>query len=109
MHWLGNHLLADLRDRWCVGFLLVLTAVVFFPFWFHGQVFVPADILEFVFPWKKAGKPPADLVYNLELLDAAILFYPQDVFYNTQLHVGVAPLWDPHIFQIGRASCRERV
>ena len=88
----------DHRDRWCVGFILLLAAVVFFPFWCHGRVFVPGDILDFAYPWKKTLKAPADLVYNLELLDAAILFYPQDVFYNQELHNGILPLWNPHIF-----------
>ena len=72
-----NHLTLG-RDRWAVALILLLGCLVFVPFWFQGLVFVPGDVLDFIYPWKKELMSPPDLVYNLEIFDIAVFFYPQD-------------------------------
>lgn len=76
--------------------LLVLAlAVMFFPFWARGEVFVAGDFLTFIYPWRAVSEPK---VHNLDLLDVAVFFYPQDVFYNAELAQNNIPLWNPAIF-----------
>ncbi|MBI3928838.1 MAG: YfhO family protein [Armatimonadetes bacterium] len=76
--------------------LLVLAALfLFHPFWLRGRVFVPGDFLYFIYPWKAEHQRP---VHNLELLDVAVFFYPNDVFLNRSLQAGDFPLWNPHLF-----------
>lgn len=75
--------------------LLGLTVVLFLPFWAGGRVFVPADFLAFLYPWKAHLSGP---VRNLELFDVMTIFVPVDLFLDQGLREGRIPLWNPYIF-----------
>lgn len=76
-------------------YYLLFTGLLFSPFLLFGQVFVPGDVLGFLYPWR-ANQP--GLPQNIELFDVTVFFYPQDVFYNASLKAGEFPLWNPQIF-----------
>ncbi|MEW6278246.1 MAG: hypothetical protein AB1758_06470 [Candidatus Eremiobacterota bacterium] len=74
-------------------FLVALVVALYAPFLLGGRVFVPADILEFVYPWKTGHTPR-----NLETFDVLVYFYPQDLVINQGLKRGELALWNPHLF-----------
>lgn len=57
------------------------------------------DVINFVYPWKfftdQGSLAPTK---NLELLDIALFFYPEDCFLNHSLKMGEIPLWNPNKF-----------
>lgn len=73
----------------------LFVGILFSRFFLFGEVYVPGDVLNFLFPWR--GYHSA-LPGNLELFDVTVFFYPQDVFFNHSLKSGVFPLWNPYIF-----------
>lgn len=75
--------------------LLAAVLVLFAPFWLRGEVFVPGDFLDRIYPWKASGRVDRQ---NPEPFDVAVFFYPQDVLYNRELKAGRLPLWNPQIF-----------
>ncbi len=75
--------------------LSVCAFLLFSPFFLAGKVFVPADFLNFILPWRVSGGPG---VHNLEQFDTAALFFPLSSFINERLKVGDLPLWDPSVF-----------
>ena len=83
---------------------LAVTLLLFAPFWATGKVFVPADFLQFIFPWRTDPAPGPIPVHNVELFDVMTLFYPEDVFINAQLKAGHLPIWNPHLF-LGYPLC----
>lgn len=76
-------------------YYLLFAGLLFSPFFFLGRVFVPGDVLWFIYPWRAYQE---SFPQNLELFDVTVFFYPQDVFFNAALKSGEFPLWNPYIF-----------
>lgn len=76
-------------------FFGLLVVLIFAPFFFKGEVFVPGDFSSFVYPWRAYE---SNFPHNIELFDVPVFFYPQDVFFSESLKRGEFPLWNPNIF-----------
>lgn len=83
--------------RAVLAFFLGLVFLLFAPFFLRGEVFVPGDIIYFLYPWKTLDH--TEPVHNLELIDVVLgAFYPFDTQINANLKQGELPLWNPQIF-----------
>ena len=69
---------------------LLLAPVVF------GDVFLPADLLKDIAPWKAASS--AQVPWNPLMWDGMAEFYPWRLFAAQTLQSGYLPLWNPHQF-----------
>ncbi len=77
--------------------LLVPPCLLLWPVVAHGEVFLPADLLRDVAPWRTAN--PASLVpWNPLMWDGIAEFYPWRLFAAQTLRSGYLPLWNPHQF-----------
>ncbi len=77
--------------------LALLPCLLLGPVVFGGEVFLPADLLRDVAPWRTDN--PASLVpWNPLQWDGMAEFYPWRLFAAQTLHSGYLPLWNPHQF-----------
>ena len=72
-------------------FLLVL---FFFSRSIFGKVYLPGDILDQGFIYE----PKKWKLHNTMLGDVIVIFYPDDLLYNSSLKEGRIPLWNPYVF-----------
>ncbi len=92
---LRHPLTSKLREYSGPLFLSAVALVLFAPFFLLGEVFIPGDFLNFIYPWRAASDGK---VYNLDQFDSAVLFHPLSEYLSERLHSGDIPLWDPNIF-----------
>jgi len=92
-----GHFFAIMR-RFLPFFLLaLLPCLLLWPVVFGGEVFLPADLLKDVAPWRTAD--PRSLVpWNPLQWDGMAEFYPWRLFAAQTLKSGYLPLWNPHQF-----------
>ena len=77
--------------------LLIPPCLLLWPVVTHGEVFLPADLLRDIAPWRTTD--PASLVpWNPLMWDGIAEFYPWRLFAAQTLHSGYLPLWNPHQF-----------
>ena len=77
--------------------LLLGPCLLLWPVVVHGEVFLPADMLRDVAPWRTAD--PASIVpWNPLMWDGIAEFYPWRLFASETLRSGYLPLWNPHQF-----------
>ena len=78
-------------------FLALLPCLLLGPVVSGGEVFLPADLLRDVAPWRTDN--PASLVpWNPLQWDGMAEFYPWRLFAAQTLRAGYIPLWNPHQF-----------
>ena len=76
-------------------FLLLLPTLLLWRVVLLGDVFLPADLLRDIAPWRD----PAHLVpWNPLMWDGMAEFYPWRLFLSRTLHQGFLPLWNPYQF-----------
>ena len=88
---------ARARDYLPFVLLALLTVGFFYPVLFQGKVFLPADLLAKMQPWKSMDIPLPKYPYN-PILDAIQAFYPWRRFSADSFRQGVLPLWNPYYF-----------
>ncbi len=71
--------------------VLLLWRVVFL-----GEVFLPADLLQDVAPWRRPGAQ--SVPWNPLIWDGIAQFYPWRAFAAATERAGYLPLWNPHQF-----------
>lgn len=77
--------------------LLLLPCLLLWPVVFHGEAFLPADLLRDIAPWRSSD--PASLIpWNPLMWDGMAEFYPWRLFAAETLRSGYLPLWNPHQF-----------
>lgn len=78
--------------------LLALTpCLLLAPVVFGGDVFLPADLLKDIAPWRTAD-PNSQVPWNPLMWDGMAEFYPWRLFAAQTLRSGFLPLWNPHQF-----------
>ena len=85
--------------RRCLPFLVLAALPCFLlaPVAFGGDVFLPADLLKDIAPWRSAD-PNAQVPWNPLMWDGMAEFYPWRLFAAQTLRSGYLPLWNPHQF-----------
>ncbi len=77
--------------------LLAPPCLLLWPVVAHRELFLPADLLRDVAPWRTTN--PASLVpWNPLMWDGIAEFYPWRLFAAQTLRSGILPLWNPHQF-----------
>ncbi len=76
--------------------LALLPCLLLAPVVFSGDVFLPADLLKDIAPWRTA--PSAEVPWNPLMWDGMAEFYPWRLFAAETLKSGYLPLWNPHQF-----------
>ncbi|MDQ2798171.1 MAG: YfhO family protein [Armatimonadota bacterium] len=77
--------------------LLLLPCLLLWPVVFGGEMFLPADLLRDIAPWR--GSDTSSLVpWNPLMWDGMAEFYPWRLFAAETLKSGYLPLWNPHQF-----------
>ncbi len=76
--------------------LTLLPCLLLAPVVFGGDVFLPADLLKDIAPWRAA--PSAQVPWNPLMWDGMAEFYPWRLFAAQTLKSGFLPLWNPHQF-----------
>ena len=77
--------------------LALLPGLLLWPVVFGGEVFLPADLLKDIAPWRTDN--PASLVpWNPLQWDGMAEFYPWRLFTAQTLKSGYLPLWNSHEF-----------
>ena len=77
--------------------LLLLPCLLLWPVVFGGAVFLPADLLHDVAPWRTSD-PKTLVPWNPLHWDGMAEFYPWRLFAAQTLRAGFIPLWNPHQF-----------
>ncbi len=80
-----------------LGVLLLLPCLLLWPVVFGGAVFLPADLLHDIAPWRTAD-PKTLVPWNPLHWDGIAEFYPWRLFAAQTLRAGFLPLWNPHQF-----------
>jgi len=89
--------LAALRRFLPFLLLALLPCLLLGPVVFGGEVFLPADLLRDVAPWRTAD-PHSLVPWNPLQWDGMAEFYPWRLFAAQTLRSGYLPLWNPHQF-----------
>ncbi len=77
--------------------LLLLPTLLLWRVVFAGDVFLPADLMHDIAPWRAASA--AQMVpWNPLMWDGVAEFYPWRLFAAESLRAGWIPLWNPHQF-----------
>ncbi len=76
--------------------LALLPCFLLAPVVFGGDVFLPADLLKDIAPWRTA--PSTQVPWNPLMWDGMAEFYPWRLFAAQTLKSGYLPLWNPHQF-----------
>jgi hypothetical protein len=71
-----------------------LLTLFFFSRSIFGKVYLPGDILDQGF----ISTPRKWKLHNTMIGDVIVIFYPDDVLYNSSLKEGRIPLWNPYVF-----------
>ena len=74
-----------------------LPCLLLWPVVFGGDVFLPADLLKDIAPWR-TGNPNSTVPWNPLQWDGMAEFYPWRLFAAETLKSGYLPLWNPHQF-----------
>ena len=77
--------------------LALLPCLLLAPVVFGGDVFLPADLLKDIAPWRTAD-PKSLVPWNPLMWDGMAEFYPWRLFAAQTLKSGFLPLWNPHQF-----------
>jgi hypothetical protein len=77
--------------------LAALPCLLLWPVVFGGDVFLPADLLRDIAPWR-TNNPAALVPWNPLQWDGMAEFYPWRLFAAQTLKSGYLPLWNPHQF-----------
>ncbi len=77
--------------------LALLPCLLLAPVVFGGDVFLPADLLKDIAPWRTAD-PNSRVPWNPLMWDGMAEFYPWRLFATETLKSGYVPLWNPHQF-----------
>jgi len=77
--------------------LLLLPCLLLWPVVFGGAVFLPADLLHDIAPWRTTD-PKTLTPWNPLHWDGIAEFYPWRLFAAQTLRAGFLPLWNPHQF-----------
>ena len=77
--------------------LALLPCLLLGPVVFGGDVFLPADLLKDIAPWRTAD-PHSLVPWNPLQWDGMTEFYPWRLFAAQTLKSGYLPLWNPHQF-----------
>ena len=77
--------------------LALLPCLLLAPVVFGGDVFLPADLLKDIAPWRTAD-PKSLVPWNPLMWDGMAEFYPWRLFAAQTLKSGYLPLWNPHQF-----------
>jgi len=84
--------------RYAPFVLLALLAVAFFyPVLFQGKVFLPADLLPQMQPWRSMHLAAAERPHN-PILDPIQQYFPWRKFASHSWREGIVPLWNPCFF-----------
>jgi len=98
-------MIAKLRSWLPYGTLLLFAVILFAPYFLGGKIFLAADTLSDVYPWKQYAAPDFE-PHNTLITDPVIGVY-SDV-YNRQLKEGRLTQWNPYILTgvpaVGSAS-----
>ncbi len=78
-------------------FLALTPCLLLAPVVFGGDVFLPADLLKDIAPWRTAD-PSSQVPWNPLMWDGMAEFYPWRLFAAQTLKSGYLPLWNPHQF-----------
>ena len=74
-----------------------LPCLLLAPVVFGGDVFLPADLLKDIAPWRTADAN-SQIPWNPLMWDGMAEFYPWRLFAAQTLRSGYLPLWNPHQF-----------
>ena len=77
--------------------LLLFPTLLLWRVVFAGDVFLPADLLRDIAPWR-AATPSQMVPWNPLMWDGMGEFYPWRLFAAESLRAGWIPLWNPHQF-----------
>jgi len=77
--------------------LLLPPCLLLWPVVFHGEAFLPADLLRDIAPWRTSD-PHSLVPWNPLMWDGIAEFYPWRLFAAETLRSGFLPLWNPHQF-----------
>ena len=77
--------------------LALLPCLLLWPVVFGGEVFLPADLLRDIAPWR-TGSSASLVPWNPLQWDGMAEFYPWRLFAAQTLKSGYLPLWNPHEF-----------
>jgi len=75
-------------------FLLLLTIIAFYRPLFLGENYLPADLLQYLYPWKNELKEKPQY-WNPSGTDVLQSFYPSLTFFRRSLRHGEVPMWNP--------------
>ncbi|MGI4788753.1 MAG: YfhO family protein [Janthinobacterium lividum] len=78
-------------------FLAALPCLLLWPVVFGSDVFLPADLLKDIAPWRTAD-PKSTVPWIPLQWDGMAEFYPWRLFTAQTLKLGYLPLWNPHQF-----------
>ncbi len=76
-------------------FLFALTILSFHRVFFMGENYVPADLLEYLYPWKSELRVNQKY-QNAALSDVIQSMYPSFVFIHRSIRQHRVPMWNPH-------------
>ena len=76
--------------------LALMPCLLLAPVVFGGEVFLPADLLKDIAPWRTT--PSTQVPWNPLMWDGMAEFYPWRLFAAQTLKSGTLPLWNPHQF-----------
>lgn len=85
------------KDFQALGFLALLWLLLLWPVTFGGKLFLPADMLMVMQPWKAHAREMGFERVQTPLLDAIQQAYPWRKYAAEQMRRGIIPLWNPYM------------
>jgi len=76
-------------------FLFALTVISFHRVFFFGENYIPADLLEYLYPWKSELRV-GPKYQNAALSDVIQSMYPSFSFMHRSISRRRVPMWNPH-------------
>lgn len=86
-----------MKNKLLIITLFILSIAFFWRVVFKGEILLPADFLQFFYPWKSYTTGEAK-IWNAIPSDAIHYFYPSRYFTAESIKLGNIPLWNPYNF-----------